>query len=500
MRVIIADDEYLARASLRSMLEELNLPIDFIGEATNGEELTSLVAQTLPEVAFVDIRMPRLNGLESIRNVKAVSPDTRWFILTGFPEFDYAQEAIRLGVSGYLLKPVDPQELNKVLCEFVADHRKLSITQNRQFERELMAHASGLISLELEEGGSVLEKFHFMGAILCLDSPLPEKIKADRQMQFCHRLREQIDLCLKNYNRIALFTLASGELASVGAWSPALDSQAEQQVRDYFHFIEQQSRASSDSDLVITALVSRECAAYPALYEQLDRLQKLAPLRAACGIGRKLELTLLNQQVERAGWLESSQLALNICRCYQERDYLNYMKAVQQLERVLSDASFWRNGSAMKELGNTFYRGMGCQIPAGQIQKPWVRSLQQHGERLLSDMPRDELQTVDMVNQVIAFLDKNYMRDISIGQIADQFNITPNYLSTLFHKKTGTNFMNYLKRTRMLKAKELLSDPNIQVQQVAEKVGYASARHFARLFAEQFDCLPSEYRDRHKTR
>jgi two-component system response regulator YesN len=74
-------------------------------------------------------------------------------------------------------------------------------------------------------------------------------------------------------------------------------------------------------------------------------------------------------------------------------------------------------------------------------------------------------------------------------------NITPNYLSALFHRKTGTNFMSYLKKTRMLKAKELLADPNIQIQQVAEKVGYISARHFARLFAEYFGCLPSEYRD-----
>jgi two-component system response regulator YesN len=65
----------------------------------------------------------------------------------------------------------------------------------------------------------------------------------------------------------------------------------------------------------------------------------------------------------------------------------------------------------------------------------------------------------------------------------------------LFHKKTGTNFMSYLKTVRMLKAKELLADPDVHIQHVAEQVGYISARHFARLFAEHFGCLPSEYRD-----
>jgi two-component system response regulator YesN len=73
------------------MLEELGLPLDLVGEATNGEEMTALVGRYLPDVAFVDIHMPKLNGLETIRLGKQVSPHTKWFILSGFPEFDYAQ-------------------------------------------------------------------------------------------------------------------------------------------------------------------------------------------------------------------------------------------------------------------------------------------------------------------------------------------------------------------------------------------------------------------------
>ena len=122
-----------------------------------------------------------------------------------------------------------------------------------------------------------------------------------------------------------------------------------------------------------------------------------------------------------------------------------------------------------------------------------------HGEPLLNETTREEIQSSDLIAQVTAFVDRNYMDNIGIGQIAEQLNITPNYLSALFHKKTGINFMGYLKKIRMLKAKELLADPNIQIQQVAERVGYFSARHFARLFAETFGCLPSEYRDSYKS-
>ncbi len=72
MRILIADDEYLARSTLRSMLEEFNLPLDLVAEACDGQEMASMVSQCLPDIAFVDIRMPKLNGLQAIRHGRTV--------------------------------------------------------------------------------------------------------------------------------------------------------------------------------------------------------------------------------------------------------------------------------------------------------------------------------------------------------------------------------------------------------------------------------------------
>ena len=128
----------------RSMLGDLELPIEIVDEATNGEELVAKLAQHLPDIAFVDIRMPTLSGLEAIKLGKSASPQTTWYILTGFSEFDYAQEAIRLGVSSYLLKPVNPEELIKVLNEYLEGSKKRKAAQNEKFERELLALYHGL--------------------------------------------------------------------------------------------------------------------------------------------------------------------------------------------------------------------------------------------------------------------------------------------------------------------------------------------------------------------
>jgi len=241
MKVIIADDERLIRAGLKSMLSEAKIPLDIAGEATNGEELVELVKRHLPEIAFVDIKMPKMNGLEAISKGKLYSPNTQWIILTGYAEFDYAREAIKLGAANYLLKPVSPDELN-----------------------------------------------------------------------------ETLEVLIKN------------------------------------------------------------------------------DIKSRVGVS--------------------------------------------------------------KEVNN--------------------------GEP--TDVP------YDMAEEVKCYIEQNYMYDIGINEIAEKLNVTPNYLSTYFHKKTGITFIRYLTEVRMLRAKKMLENPNITVQDVAGQVGYYSTSHFIKLFKEYFGVYPSK--------
>src|SRR5439155_27223619 len=126
----------------------------------------------------------------------------------------------------------------------------------------------------------------------------------------------------------------------------------------------------------------------------------------------------------------------------------------------------------------------------------WKQELQACGEELLLVQPKKE--TGDIVAQVMLFIEQNDASDISIAQSAEKLHVTPNYLSTLFHKRVGTTFMKYLTKIRMLRAKELLADPDMQVQQVSEQVGYYSVRHFTKVFTAFCGYYPSEQRKRHQ--
>ena len=115
MKVIIADDEPLVRYGLKSMLEELELGLELVSEAANGEDLVLQISKHHPDICFVDIRMPGLNGLSAIKRAHDAGLYARWIIMTSHAEFEYANEAIRLGASAYLLKPVGPSTLRETL-------------------------------------------------------------------------------------------------------------------------------------------------------------------------------------------------------------------------------------------------------------------------------------------------------------------------------------------------------------------------------------------------
>jgi YesN/AraC family two-component response regulator len=116
VKIIIADDERPARFVLRSLLEEQAFAADSIREAANARELIDAAIAIRPDCAFVDVRMPGMDGLAALEEVSPSCPGTRWVIVSSHAEFEYARGALRLGVTEYLLKPVSPGELASCLA------------------------------------------------------------------------------------------------------------------------------------------------------------------------------------------------------------------------------------------------------------------------------------------------------------------------------------------------------------------------------------------------
>lgn len=136
MRIVIADDEELARFSIKSVLDQLIDDAEYL-MAPNGRVLIEQVKDQAPDLVFLDIRMPGLSGLEAMEELVEEYSGIKWVILSGHADFSYAQRAIRLGASAYLLKPVDPKEVSDALDDI-----------NNLWDRERMARKAGLNGME----------------------------------------------------------------------------------------------------------------------------------------------------------------------------------------------------------------------------------------------------------------------------------------------------------------------------------------------------------------
>lgn len=125
LHILIADDEPLVRKGLRLILKKSHLPVHNVLEATNGTEALRLAQQYSPQIVVLDIKMPGCNGLEAMKQIRQSLPETKIVVLSAYSYFEYAQEALRYGALDYLIKPVQPEEIVKVLCRCLKKQKPL---------------------------------------------------------------------------------------------------------------------------------------------------------------------------------------------------------------------------------------------------------------------------------------------------------------------------------------------------------------------------------------
>jgi two-component system response regulator YesN len=493
MKILVVDDEQLVRDSLTSMIEEIGDPWELAGEAVNGEDMLEKVNILRPDAVLVDIKMPKLNGLEGIRKGKGVSPETHWIILSGYSQFEYAREALQLGASNYLLKPVDPDELRASLEHIEhmqARHQELA---SKQFEQDMFSLSHNMIQLDHIE--TEVDRMYFTGLIFYWDSFLRESEQSEILNKFYQAVRRELNDYKSKGLLTSFFTLPEGELTVIIA-----SELVEREMKHHALFakclntIKIKANEYSSQQFAITIFQTNFRANYKQLASQFAYLKRNAYLRFVLGLNNTWSCRRLSKYEDREDFINFANSFQDITYNYREGIYLNYMKAVDRFENLLSGNSTELDLPTIDAIIYSFKCMMNCTLQADHNLQQWVQSLRDFGDLLLTDLAGTDCTKTNLVDQVIAYIDHNFMNEIGIGQISLQLNVTPNYLSTLFRKKTGITFVKYLTNIRLLKAKELLADPNIQVQQAAEKVGYFSTRHFTKLFTEFTGCYPSDYK------
>ena len=446
MRVVIADDEELVRFSVRDMLAEVSVPVTIVGEVEDGLRLVDLCLDLQPDLAIVDVRMPRMSGLEAIESLHDACPNTEWVILTSYSEFEYARRALNIGAVEYLLKPVGPEELGAAL-EQVARRRDVRArSDNEWFENRVTGLLSGI---DESDGEAELPGWKFAASLVLVEAgaaePLPEKQNVGQKVQ------ERLSGLSSPTTRIAVTPLSEGVFASVLGWrTEALERGAERSHNErYTGRLSALVHELREAGVTISVIHSNEPFLFSDLGSVVSSIRALSPYRLLSGFGSSTlvgELTRVSQgdgAQALTNWLDAAR------ESWQHSRALPFERAFKEVARLLEQSSRLRTTELETNIRRFLSGFMNREIGSVARLADWLPELR---DVLNSAHETRGVEAQDAIEETLGFLEESYAKNISIAGVALSLGLTPNYLSALFHKRVGTTFSKYLTRLRMERA------------------------------------------------
>lgn len=529
LKVFLVEDEFVMREGIKNNIDWNSHGYEFCGEASDGELAFPMIQKLNPDIVITDIKMPFMDGLELSRLIKKELPFTEIIILSGYEEFEYAKEAIKIGVSQYLTKPINGEELLRevdLLAEKISEKRK---------EREIREK----YVREMEE--------NFLGERKNLFQYL---VTGSKSMSELLEISDKLNIDLSAiWYRVALVKIQS--------MNHARDEYSNSLVQ-----IEQKLKAI-DADrglLVFDRNLEGQALIFKAdSREELDKIQKdyLGKMRDLLGDYTQIRYFVgIGMPVNRLSELPSSfeQASHAFAHRYlvKESCIWNYEEMEQN---IYHDEEFNISNVNPKQLDRSklreflkfgdreeviyfveeYFKDLGPNAMKSNMFRQYIildayfcvvdflDSLQfQKDELEPLDVTSGILQSEEtaikyviriiekalelrektasnryggIVDEVKKYIDKNYAdEDLSLNVLASHVNFSPNHLSMVFSQQTGKTFIKYLTDFRMSKAKELLRCTGKRSSEISLEVGYKDPHYFSYLFKKTQGMTPTQYR------
>ncbi len=501
--LMIVDDEELILKGIRSIIKRENHGYLLVGEAESGQEAIDLAKQLEPELIITDICMPGISGLQMIKEIKHALPMTKFIVLSGHGEFQFAQEAVRLGVIDYLLKPISSKGLYEVLEKVKAQYLE-EVDKREQEEMVLLEQSFAMYMFNKDYRSfeflkDVIEKEQdFMVEILTIRKETALQGYVDEVKEWVRKyiengkygvvlykenkiiiviyMREDTKIqyintaIIDRLEEIFLCEVLINSAASKGKISeiPEMYHQAELAEKMRFYETEKKKVAIWDGADVISFpidLMNEENAKQMFRFIELgDKLKYQDKMKE-----------LLEEVKERhVNPYDLTRYVQGVIRiCISQLQFKGYLEHAE--EHVLDEYIHSVNSCAhINELTKKLE----------YIYDEITRILNHQSSALASRT----------ILEVKKYIQENYHKEIGLNDAAEVVFLNPKYLSDLFRKETGQTFSNYLTKVKMEKAKKLLQKNDLKIYEVGESVGYRNSKNFAKVFKKYSGVTPQEYR------
>ena len=507
MKLLIADDEIDVREGIRYLIDWSALDFHICAEGKNGQDTLESILKYQPDLVLLDIRMPKLTGLEVIRQAREAGFHGKFIILSGYSDFSYAQEAIRYGVNCYLTKPIDEDELEKAVIEAKEAILSEQKSQQQMVQYRSQARESILKDILMNKANFPLLDPHD----LMLEAPVFQVIIYTNYNQksfqatwdFASILRlanknhDSLDsIIMKNQNIILLKgnfaldrfrELLSKHIYNLQEGSP-LDSLFFTYGRPVYR-IEDIHLSFEDADRLMKRRFFCKHKQHTLGYDDLldtfsesdpDKIPQdiyAEPIANYIQSGNKHMLHEILENIQ-------SDLCKNNFTPATIRhfiaDVLIHVKTILLHTYESTDIPFAGNLTILSEAEETCYFYELIEMLTTQFEACMAAIASPSRENIMDD--------------ILQYIDHNYNKNLKLGTIAELFGYNSSYLGKVFHKSTGKSFNAYIDEVRIANSKLLLLNEEHKVYEIAQMVGYSNVDYFHKKFKKYVGMSPAEYR------
>lgn len=504
MRIVIVEDEIRIREGICKLITKIDSNYDVAAVAVNGLEGYNLITELKPDVVITDIMMPEMNGLEMLERLKEQGNMPKAIVLSAYSEFSYAQAAIRLGVSEYLIKPVTIKELTGSLSKL----KKILSSDSR-----VPATLGSLDNI-------------FMGLVNesiipdeILENYLVDRYGMNPKLEFIEIVAylgyyydENVALVRKNIEQmIEMYPGVSGVVLEIPREMTLLTIVYNYDKEESFErWIQNQIRINSVAmkrvclGMIMVDGLRNIQSSYRLINCHLDwnmifgsdvliTFPKVTKMHAI----KSIYPIEIENRMKVAMCSSDNAATLNEVKKFEDYFFDGQLYDPKDIKEAYT-RFIWAALAIGKELVNTGNQELSQKQLIQRIEdaKSSIEMLDILDfvfRELLQDCHNDEHMGLT-VKRTIKLVHEFYRDGITLDEIASKLNITPEYLSAQFQKEVGVNFSSYIRNYRIGKAKMLLVGSDMKVYEIAQEVGYQDSKYFSRVFRQVTGQKPDEFR------
>ena len=466
MRILLAEDEYIERKAMRKFIENNFPDVEIVGEAENGRKAIELAASTIPDVIFMDIGMPGINGLEAIEKINAENSAIKFILVSAYDTFEYAKKAMRFGIKDYILKPGKKEEIVKAILR---SQKELEAENVRKLER--------MQTLELKRERLITELMHPPlqdSTIITLKELFPE-------------IQSACFFVVKQAEKLVL----EEELKQEGV----------------YRFITRQV-----DNVIVICLIAKTLLQRSDVLQLAKRLQQKIGDGVYIGIAppNEILLELPNSYVEayeactqlaadgkrQIGFLSTEKIqtreedVIGLIEMIVEKGQLE--EAIQKLKKYQETLTINdKEELYMRIKNNLVIRNImppSISFSLMKTNQDWYAFLQ-----VCCNKIKEFYQSKSFIEQSKNFMYTHFQEAITLEDVADSVNLSASYFSNVFKLEFGMNFIEYLTMIRMQKAKELIEENVYALKEISFMVGYKDPNYFSRVFKKYYQESPKQY-------